>query len=66
MNLVLFPFVPSCVPLDTANNVVRAQRNLTRVKASFEETPSVEEIQMRNIARIKQTPTCENNTSAKI
>lgn len=66
MNLALFPFVPSCVSLDMANNVVRAQRNLTRVKPSLEENHSLEEIQTRNIARIKQTPSCENNTSAKI
>jgi hypothetical protein len=49
-----------------ANNEVRAQRNLTRVKPTLEENTSLEEIQTRNIARIKQTPTCENNPSAKI
>jgi hypothetical protein len=49
-----------------ANNVVRAQRNLTRAKPSLEENPSLEEIQTRNTSTIKQTPACENNTSAKI
>ena len=61
-----FPVVPSCVPLDIASNVVRTQGNITRVKPSLEENPSLKEIQTRSIARIKQTPTCENNPSAKI
>ena len=60
-----FPVVPSCVPLDKTNNVFRAQRNLAQVKRSLEETPSLLKIQTRNIAIIKQIPTCENSPSAK-